>query len=69
MKLSILLIFGGESSEHEVSLTSARNVYTALDAEKYDVKLCYITKSGQEWLLVESFDDLHGSELVPLLGQ
>lgn len=69
MKLSILLIFGGESSEHEVSLTSARNVYAALDAEKYDVKLCYITKSGQEWLLVESFDNLHGSELVPLLGQ
>ncbi len=69
MKLSVLLLFGGESSEHEVSLTSARNVYAALDPEKYEVKLCYITQSGQEWLLVESFDDLHGSELVPLLGQ
>lgn len=69
MKLSVLLLFGGESSEHEVSLTSARNVYDALDKEKYDVLLGYISKDGEAWMLVGSFDALDGPGLVPLLGQ
>lgn len=69
MKLTVLLLFGGESSEHEVSLTSAQNVYQALDPKKYEVKLGYITKNGQEWLLVNSFDDLSGSSMQPILGQ
>ena len=69
MKLSVLLLFGGESSEHEVSLTSAGNVYDALDKEKYDVLLGYISKDGKTWKLVESFDVLDGPALVPQLGQ
>lgn len=69
MKLSVLLLFGGESSEHEVSLVSARNVYDALDKDTYDVLLGYISKDGETWKLVESFDALDGPILVPLLGQ
>jgi D-alanine-D-alanine ligase len=48
---TILLIFGGESSEHDVSLASARNVYAAIDGNKYDVKLCYIDQNGKWWLV------------------
>ena len=48
---TVLLLFGGESTEHDVSVTSARNVYAACDNEKYDIKLCYIDKSGHWWLL------------------
>ncbi len=50
-KRTVLLAFGGESSEHEVSIASARNVYAALDDDKYDIRLCYIDKSGKWWLL------------------
>ncbi len=48
---TVLLLFGGESSEHDVSIMSARNVYAAMDNAKYDVKLCYIDKVGKWWLL------------------
>lgn len=66
---TILLLFGGESSEHDVSVMSARNVYAGMDKNKYDVKLCYITKSGNDWALVNSFEDLSGPEILPMLGQ
>lgn len=69
MAVQVLLLFGGESSEHEVSLVSARNVYEALDKEKYDVRLGRIAKDGSQWLLVNSFDDTTGVELFPMLGQ
>lgn len=68
-RMKVLLLFGGESSEHDVSIMSARNVYSGLDKNKYDVKLCYISRSGDYWLLVSSFDDLHGLEISPRLGQ
>lgn len=68
-KKRVLLVFGGESSEHEVSIMSAKNVYQAIDKEKYDVSLSYISKSGSDWLHVRSLDDLNGSIMVPILGQ
>lgn len=66
---SVLLLFGGESSEHEVSIASAKNVYSAIDQTEYDVSLGYIDKSGH-WWLVDDFEDLTGSqnELLPVLG-
>lgn len=69
-KRHVLLVFGGESTEHEVSIASAHNVYAALDDTKYDVSLCYIDKVGRWW----SVDSIKGSyvghpQLVPRLGQ
>ena len=52
----IMLLFGGESSEHEVSLVSARNIYRAIDKQKYQIYLIFIDKSGVWWSLSE-FDD------------
>ncbi|WP_413290035.1 D-alanine--D-alanine ligase family protein [Bdellovibrio sp. HCB337] len=46
MKKTIALIFGGKSSEHEVSLRSAKNVANALDKSKYDFILVGISKEG-----------------------
>jgi len=66
---TVLLVFGGESSEHDVSVMSAKNIYAGIDKNKYDIKLCYITKSGNDWFLVANFEDLRGPELSPLLGQ
>lgn len=69
-KRHILLVFGGESAEHEVSITSAHNVYAALDDTKYDVSLCYIDKVGR-WWLVESIEGSYVGhpQLIPRLGQ
>ena len=54
---TILLVFGSESSEHDVSINSARNIYAALDGEKYDTLLGYIDRCGKWWLLDEWSDE------------
>lgn len=45
-KLHIALLFGGNSSEHDVSKRSAHNIYDALDKNKYDVSVFMFTKQG-----------------------
>lgn len=69
-RIRVLMLFGGESSEHEVSIASARNVYAALDNQKYDVQLCYISRKGR-WQLVEDIERLEGNhaQLTPVLGE
>jgi D-alanine-D-alanine ligase len=46
MKKQILIIFGGRSAEHEVSIRSAKNVAAALDQNKYSLNLVGISKEG-----------------------
>ena len=42
------IIFGGKSTEHEVSLVSARSVAEAINKQKHEPVLIGISKSG-EW--------------------
>ena len=49
-KKKVAIIFGGQSTEHKVSLKSATSVVNNIDREKFDVVLIGITKKGQ-WLL------------------
>ncbi len=46
-KLDIALLFGGVSSEHDVSRVSAKNFADALDAEKYEIHRVGITRDGR----------------------
>jgi D-alanine-D-alanine ligase len=48
-KITVGLLFGGRSAEHEVSRASAANVLRALDPAKYDVVLIGLAKDGR-WL-------------------
>ena len=57
MKKSVLVVFGGQSSEHIVSCMSAINVIKNIDTERYDVTLIGITEEGK-WLLVDSVEQL-----------
>ena len=50
-KQNLLLLFGGQSSEHEISCMSAANVAGLIDKEKYEIIAVGITKSGR-WLYV-----------------
>lgn len=45
-KLQVGLIFGGNSSEYEVSIVSGRNIYKAIDKDKLDVHPIWITNEG-----------------------
>jgi len=49
-KLSVCILFGGMSPEHEVSLRSAESVLNNIDHEKYNVFPVGITKDG-DWVL------------------
>jgi D-alanine-D-alanine ligase len=46
MKLSLAVLCGGRSGEHEVSLQSALGIYNALDRERFDPVLLAIDKEG-----------------------
>ena len=47
MKKNVVVIFGGDSSEHDVSCLSATTVIKNMDTEKYNVILVGITKEGK----------------------
>ena len=49
-KLSVCILFGGISPEHEVSLRSAESVLNNIDHNKYNVFPVGITKDG-DWIL------------------
>ena len=52
-KKRVAILFGGASSEHDVSTVSAKGIISNINKEKYDLVLLGITKQG-EWFL---FDD------------
>ena len=51
-RLRLLLLFGGQSAEHDVSRVSAVAVARALDPNRYDVVPVAITREGR-WLLAD----------------
>ncbi|PKM94857.1 MAG: D-alanine--D-alanine ligase [Firmicutes bacterium HGW-Firmicutes-1] len=49
-KINVGILFGGRSVEHEVSVQSAKNVYDAIDKDKFNVIMIGISKDGR-WLI------------------
>lgn len=58
-KKSVAVIYGGNSSEHQVSIQSGKNVAANLDREKYDVYEILI--KGKSWSLIAR----NGEEMEP----
>ncbi|MDO4941833.1 MAG: D-alanine--D-alanine ligase family protein [Lachnospiraceae bacterium] len=55
MKKNVVVLFGGNSSEHDVSCISAQTVIKNIDIDTYNVLLVGITRAGS-WLYVDSVD-------------
>lgn len=67
-RITVGVVFGGASSEHEVSCSSAKGVLANLDAERYDVVLMKIGRDGL-WQRVASIDDpVDAGSALPGLG-
>ena len=49
-RLRVAVLAGGRSSEHEISLASARSVVEALDPERYETRTIEIGRDGA-WAL------------------
>lgn len=61
MKKNLVVLFGGQSSEHEISCISATTIIQNLDAETYNIIMIGITKKG-EWLKAEHVSELTNGE-------
>ncbi len=51
-KKVVAVLFGGQSSEHEISKISAATIISALDKDRYFVMPVYITEDGK-WLMYD----------------
>ena len=74
-RIRVAVLAGGRSSEHDISLASARSVLAALDPERYDVAGIEIARDGR-WAVTNALQsgtqdvgvlstDTSSSQLVP----
>jgi D-alanine-D-alanine ligase len=56
-KVRVAVVAGGRSSEHEISVASARSVLAALDPERYEVETIEIDREGR-WALNSGLKEL-----------
>ena len=62
----LVVIFGGQSAEHEVSCTTAAHVLAAADQSKYTLSAVGITREGQWVQASEAMEALaRGAEKLP----
>ena len=63
MKIKVGLLFGGPTTEHEISIITAVQAASAIDKEKYEIVPIYITKTrewytGSDLLSIENYKDM-----------
>ncbi|MBT8327816.1 MAG: D-alanine--D-alanine ligase [Bacteroidia bacterium] len=56
------ILFGGKSTEHEVSIRSARNIAKAVDRDKFETILIGVSKKGNWFLKTE--EELMSEDIV-----
>jgi D-alanine-D-alanine ligase len=62
MKKKVAVLFGGQSTEHEVSRVSAASVLRNIDATKYDIYPIGITKDGRWFEYTGTIDKIESGE-------
>lgn len=67
-KKRVLLLFGGESHEHDVSLISAQNIYNALNMDRIEPLLCYIDRHGSWWHTTSISAQNTTEAIIPIPG-
>ncbi|MGB8455455.1 MAG: D-alanine--D-alanine ligase family protein [Anaerocolumna sp.] len=56
-KKTVAVLFGGQSSEHEVSCISATNIIKNINTDLYRIIIIGITKAGK-WIKVDNVEDV-----------
>ena len=62
-KLKIGVVFGGKSTEHDVSIVSGTSVIKNLDKEKYEITPIYISKEGKWYKYIKPIQDIEVLEI------
>lgn len=69
-KIKLGVIFGGISTEHEVSVISATSVIKNLDKEKYEIFPIYISKEGKWYEYIKKVEEIQiakiGEKVEPI---
>ncbi len=58
----VLLLFGGQSVEHEISVLSAASIYRVINLERYRVSLVRIGQDGK-WIHIDSIEESNSPEV------
>lgn len=64
-KIKLGLLYGGKSSEHEISLKSAKNVFNSLDRSIFEISLFFISKNGS-WAKSEEVKVVDTAKGIPM---
>ncbi|MBX7126534.1 MAG: D-alanine--D-alanine ligase [Cyclobacteriaceae bacterium] len=65
-KSTVVILFGGRSVEHAVSVNSARNIYQFMDRNRFEPVAIGITTDGRWFLLPEVTKEIESGEPVSL---
>lgn len=64
-KLKLAVIFGGMSTEHDVSIVSGSSVLKNLNKDKYDITPIYIDQNGDWFLYTKNLNEIE----IPEVGE
>ena len=64
-KMKLAVIFGGMSTEHDVSIVSGSSVIKNLNKEKYEITPIYIDKNGDWYLYTKNINEID----IPEIGE
>ena len=56
--IKLAVLFGGKSTEHNISVVSGTSVITNLDKSKYEIYPVYISRDGKFYKYTKSIDDI-----------
>lgn len=69
-KQNLAIIFGGKSTEHEISILSAKSILKHLDRSGFNLSVIKIDTSGHWWLMDENnLDDNSGVPVTLIPGK
>jgi D-alanine-D-alanine ligase len=63
-KMNVLILYGGKSGEHEVSLRSAASIFDSIDRKRYFPILVGVTREGTWYLQNDPMDRKPGEPLA-----
>lgn len=66
-KLNLAIVFGGKSTEHEISLLSTRSILNQINEEKYNISLIHIDMDGN-WSLRKVIDSASSTPVAMVPG-
>lgn len=64
-RVRLVVVYGGRSAEHEVSCVSARHVVSAVDPDRYELRLAGITTDGGWVDMSHALGELGGARALP----